>query len=62
MSKEGFHILGEKKMAQHEKKKAGLQIFTLLGIYAAQKVSLNYHSVLHNILAKHISHLTMEEA
>jgi len=54
--------LGEKKMAQHEKKKAGLQIFTLLGIYAAQKVSLNYHSVLHNILAKHISHLTMEEA
>jgi len=57
MSNEGFQVLGEKKVAQHEKKKAGLQICTLLGIYAAQNVSLNYHSVLHNILAKHISHL-----
>jgi hypothetical protein len=57
MSNKGFHVLGEKKMAQHEKKKAGLQICTLLGIYASRNGSLKYHSVMHNIPAKHISHL-----
>jgi hypothetical protein len=30
MPKKGFHILGQKKMAQHGKKKTGLQICTLM--------------------------------
>jgi len=55
--KGGFSCFGREKDGSTWKKKAGLQICTLLGIYSAQNGSLNYHSVLHNSLPKHISHL-----